>query len=59
LEEVETGGLPGGAVTMAGTSTEDTGGEEGRTVTGTELGTVEIGEVVGESKEETDSVNGI
>jgi hypothetical protein len=44
---------------MAGALIEDTGGEEGRTVTGTELGTVEIVEVVSESKEETDSVNSI
>jgi hypothetical protein len=44
---------------MAGSLIENTGGEEGRIVTRTELGTVEIVEVVSESKEETDSVNGI
>jgi len=34
-------------------------GEEGSTVTRIELGTMEIIEVVGEVKEEIDSVNGI
>ena len=67
LEEVETGELPGYAVTMVGASTKNTSGEGGNTVTGvefeivmgTEFETVEIVDVGCEVKEEPYSVNGL